>query len=96
MAQYGVEVVNFIPGSFVMSSNICSRQQQYAEMQWKEFSEDQRAFYDAYFHKFNAYLQIVSGKKPANCMKDVKLLQKFEHALTNSQPKAMYIHEPWR
>ena len=38
MNKYGVEVVNFIPGSFVGSSNIASKQQEYAKQMKESFT----------------------------------------------------------
>ncbi|XP_037952996.1 D-beta-hydroxybutyrate dehydrogenase, mitochondrial-like [Teleopsis dalmanni] len=96
MQQYGVEVVNFIPGSFVMASNISARQQQHAEHMWEDFTAEQRVFYGSYFKKFNDYLKILSGFKAPNQVQDEALLLKFQEALTNTNPKALYIHEPWR
>ncbi|XP_005179952.1 D-beta-hydroxybutyrate dehydrogenase, mitochondrial [Musca domestica] len=96
MQQYGVEVINFIPGSFVMSSNISARQQEHAKAMFEEFTEEQREFYGAYFKRFNDYLNVVSGFKPPNAVNDQNLLEKFKECLTTSQPKTIYIHEPWR
>lgn len=96
MQQYGVEVINFIPGSFVMSSNISARQQEHAKAMYEEFNDEQRHFYDAYFKRFNQYLSVISGFKPPNAVQDKDLLDKFRDSLTSTQPKALYIHEPWR
>lgn len=96
MQQYGVEVINFIPGSFVMSSNISARQQEHAKAMFEEFTEEQRDFYGTYFKRFNDYLNVVSGFKPPNAVNDQNLLEKFKECLTTSQPKTIYIHEPWR
>lgn len=96
LQQYGVEVVNFVPGSFVLDSNIAARQQQHAEKMSQAFSEEQHALYDSYFESFNAYLRILSGFKAPNQLKNESLLAKFKDALTNSQPLSIYIEEPWR
>lgn len=96
MQSYGVEVVNFIPGSFVMYSNISARQQEHAKLMLDNFTPEQLQFYGAYFQRFNDYLNVISGFKPPNSMNDNKLLEKFKDALTNTQPKQLYIHEPWR
>ncbi|XP_017100037.2 retinol dehydrogenase 7 [Drosophila bipectinata] len=96
LQQYGVEVVNFVPGSFVLDSNIAARQQQHAEKMSQAFSEEQHALYDSYFKAFNAYLKILSGFKAPNQLKNESLLAKFKDALTNSQPLSLYIEEPWR
>ncbi|XP_013119309.1 D-beta-hydroxybutyrate dehydrogenase, mitochondrial [Stomoxys calcitrans] len=96
MSQYGVEVINFIPGSFVTSSNISARQQEHAKAMYEAFNQEQREFYAHYFKRFNDYLTVISGFKPPNAVNDLDLLNKFKDSLTSSQPKAMYIHEPWR
>lgn len=96
LQQYGMEVVNFVPGSFVMDSNIAARQQQHAQQMQLAFDEEQRVYYGTYFQKFNEYLSILSGFKPPNKVKDNVLLEKFRDAIINAQPAALYIHEPWR
>lgn len=96
MKPYGVQVVNFIPGSFVMSSNISARQQDHAKEMFNNFTAEQREFYGSYFHVFNDYLKVVSGFKPPNLINDSVLLEKFKDSLTNIQPKPLYVHEPWR
>lgn len=96
LQQYGMEVVNFIPGSFVMDSNISARQQQHAQQMLEAFSDEQLNHYGIYFRKFNEYLSILSGFKPPNKLNDEGLLSKFKDAITNTQPATLYIHEPWR
>ncbi|XP_011212654.2 retinol dehydrogenase 7 [Bactrocera dorsalis] len=96
MQQYGVDVINFVPGSFVQFSNISARQQEHAKVMFDAFSDEQRQFYSAYFRQFNNYLKVVSGFKSPNQFHDTILLDKFKAALTDSIPQAMYIHEPWR
>lgn len=96
MQQYGVEVINFVPGSFVQFSNISARQQNHAKVMFDAFNDEQRQLYSAYFWKFNNYLKVVSGFKSPNQFHDTNLLSKFKAALTDSIPQAMYIHEPWR
>ncbi|KAH8417060.1 hypothetical protein KR222_002487 [Zaprionus bogoriensis] len=96
LQQYGMEVVNFVPGSFVMDSNIAARQQQHAQQMLRAFDEEQRSYYGAYFQRFNEYLSILSGFKSPNKLKDEALLSKFRDAITSTQPAALYIHEPWR
>lgn len=96
MQQYGVEVVNFIPGSFVTASNISARQKEHAKGMYENFSAEQISFYGEYFERFNKYLSIVSGFKPPNAVNDLELMEKFKDALTNTRPKSLYIHEPMR
>ncbi|XP_017041859.1 D-beta-hydroxybutyrate dehydrogenase, mitochondrial [Drosophila ficusphila] len=96
LQQYGMEVVNFIPGSFVLDSNIAARQQQHAQKMREAFSQEQHALYDTYFEAFNSYLKVLSGFKPPNRLKNDSLLAKFKDALTSSQPLDLYIEEPRR
>lgn len=96
MLQYDVDVVNFIPGSHVLSTNISARQREHAHAMYDSFSEEQKAFYEGYFHRFNSYLDVLSGSKAPNKIKDDKLMAKFHHALADPCPKATYIHEPLR
>ncbi|CAD6994437.1 unnamed protein product [Ceratitis capitata] len=96
MRQYGVEVINFVPGSFVQYSNISARQQDHAKAMLDAFNDEQRQFYGDYFKQFNNYLTVISGFKPPNQFYDTSLLRKFNNALTSSVPQTMYIHEPWR
>ncbi|XP_068156911.1 D-beta-hydroxybutyrate dehydrogenase, mitochondrial [Drosophila tropicalis] len=96
LQPHGMEVVNFIPGSFVMASNIAARQQQQAQQMRENFTREQHDYYDGYFERFHGYLRILSGFKAPNQLRDEELLSKFKDALTNSQPWAIYIHEPWR
>lgn len=96
MSQYDVNVINFVPGSHVLTTNISARQQEHARSMFEQFDEEQKNFYGPYFHGFNDYLRILSGTKAPNGVKDTELMKKFHHALTNSCPKAMYINEPLR
>ncbi|XP_054733328.1 short-chain dehydrogenase/reductase family 9C member 7 [Anastrepha obliqua] len=96
MRQYGVEVINFVPGSFVQLSNISARQQDHAKEMLDAFDVEQREFYGVYFKQFNIYLTVISGFKAPNQFHDDSLLKKFNDALTHHVPRDMYIHEPWR
>ncbi|XP_055906244.1 D-beta-hydroxybutyrate dehydrogenase, mitochondrial [Eupeodes corollae] len=96
LKKYGVDVVNFIPGSFVAVSNISARQQNHALEMKKELNSEQLEFYGDYFNEYNEYLKIISGFKPPNAMDDKSLLDKFKDAIANTYPRSMYIHEPLR
>ncbi|XP_065076402.1 D-beta-hydroxybutyrate dehydrogenase, mitochondrial [Ochlerotatus camptorhynchus] len=97
MSSYGVPVVNFIPGSLVMQSNICANQQHYAEQMRSGFSEEQAEFYGSYFDEYNAYLRVISGAKPVQSLAgNHPVLRCFEDALLDAKPKPLYKCEPWR
>lgn len=96
LKKYGVDVVNFIPGSFVTVSNISARQQDHALEMKNEFTAEQKQFYGQYFDQYNDYLKIISGYKSPLPLTDQPLLEKFKDALTNTDPQPMYLHEPMR
>jgi short-subunit dehydrogenase involved in D-alanine esterification of teichoic acids len=96
MNKYGVEVVNFIPGSFVGNSNIAARQSQLAVEMRSAFNEEQLAFYGDYFDRYNKYLEALSGEKEPQTLTNENILQKFSDALLDVPPKTVYISEPWR
>lgn len=96
MKKYGVKVINFIPGSFVLSSNITARQHFYAEEMRNSFSEEQQKFYGNYFESYNEYLKIISGYRQVDVIKDEILMGTFENALLSESPRTLYKHEPFR
>lgn len=96
MKKYHVDVVNFIPGSFIMQSNIFSRQQEYAQEMKEHFTDDQLQFYGDYFNEYNNYLlQLDQCRKPG-LIEDVALLKLFERALLEVNPRSIYINQNWR
>lgn len=94
--KYGVDVVNFIPGSLVMSTNITARQQEFSEEMLNAFTPEQESFYSHYFEEYNAYLKHISGTKPVEAIQDKQLIGKFESALLDINPYSVYKCEPWR
>lgn len=95
MEKYEVEVVNFIPGSFVMSSNIASNQTKLADQMRSSFSMEQKSFYGDYFDRYNGYLKFVAGEKEPQ-MVDSRIIETFEEALLEVPPRTRYICEPLR
>lgn len=96
MSKYGVKVVNFVPGSFVMSSNIASKQQEQANEMEIQFTEEQKYFYGDYFKEYNEYLKIISGPKPLQFVDEHGILNTFQRALLDANPDSIYINEPLR
>lgn len=95
MSKYGVDVVNFIPGSFVLSSNIASHQSKLAAEMRAAFTEEQLNFYGDYFDRYNKYLDALSGDKEPQQV-DELIIQTFEEALLDVPAKTRYICEPLR
>lgn len=96
MKQYGVQVVNFIPGSYVMSTNITERQMEYTAEMLAAFTDEQRTFYGDYFERYNNYVNLFSGTKPVEIFSDGCLLTEFRNAIIDYTPRAMYKCEPLR
>ena len=95
MSKYGVSVVNFVPGSFVQSSNITSRQSKYADEMRTSLNAEQIDFYGEYFDRYNKYLEAISGEKEPKIV-DKNIIDTFEEALLHNIPKTRYIVEPFR
>ncbi|KAJ8926009.1 hypothetical protein NQ315_009864 [Exocentrus adspersus] len=96
MDKYGVKVITFIPGSFVLQSNIMANQLQYVQEMHDHFSEEQHSFYSSYFKKYNIYL---SGIKPPPTpvkIDDRAMYEAFECTLLDKYPKVVYKHENLR
>lgn len=96
MAKYGVQVITFIPGSFTAQSNIMSRQLQSVQEMHDNFTKEQHSFYRAYFKKYNIYLSFLTSPTDLHKIKDENLYNKFEAALLDEDPHAVYKHEPLR
>lgn len=95
MNKYGVEVINFVPGSFVIASNIAAHQSSRAIEMRASFNDEQLNFYGEYFDRYNNYLNGLSGEKEPQ-MIDNLIIQNFEEALLDAPPKSIYICEPIR
>lgn len=96
MKKYGVEVVNFIPGSQVLSTAIMERHSHYMNEMSSAFSDEQLDFYGDYYDRYNNYIKQMSGTKPVQIIDDANLLLTFRNAILDYTPHAMYICEPLR
>lgn len=96
MSKYGVQVVNFIPGSLVMSTNITARQEQFATEMLTAFTDEQLEFYGDYFERYNNYLKHISGTKPVQIISDGNIFVEFRNAIVDYMPRAIYKCEPLR
>lgn len=96
MKKYGVEVVNFIPGSQVTNTNIIGRQKQYASEMLAAFTEEQLLFYGDYFERYNNYLKHISTNNSAQIISDGDLFNEFCKSLLDYTPRSTYKCEPLR
>lgn len=96
LKKYGVEVVNFIPGSQVMCTNITARQEQYATEMMTAFTDEQLEFYGDYYERYMNYLKHISGTKPVQVISDGNLFVEFRNSIIDYTPRAIYKCEPLR
>lgn len=95
MNKYGVDVVNFIPGSFAFTSNIASNQPKFAAEMRASLNKEQIEFYGDYFDRYNKHLECLGGDKEVQ-MVDTRIIETFEEVLLDYPPKSRYICEPLR
>ena len=95
MNKYEVEVINFVPGSFLNTSNLASRHSENAKEMRESFNSEQLNFYGDFFDRYNNYLNGLSGEKSPQLV-DKLILSAFDDALMDSPPKTIYISEPIR
>lgn len=96
MSQHGVDVIDFVPGSFVMNSNLTAYQTKYAAEMREALDEEQIKYYGDYFDRLNFYLSAVAGEKEPELLPNPLIISTFEEALLDTPPKRRYICEPWR
>ncbi|XP_071053295.1 retinol dehydrogenase 7 [Onthophagus taurus] len=96
MAKYGVKVLTFVPGSFVHRSGILGRQSTFADEMSEAMTQEQKKFYGDYFQRYNMYLNSIPTPQCPEKIDDANLYELFELALTDVNPKSIYLNEPWR
>lgn len=98
LQQYNIQVVNFVPGSFVGQSGIALRQEEFAKEMWENLEDEQREFYEEYFHRYNNYLSAAFREIPKDAagIVDSKILKAFEKAISAKEPRRRYLVEPLR
>ncbi|XP_055324349.1 D-beta-hydroxybutyrate dehydrogenase, mitochondrial isoform X2 [Sitodiplosis mosellana] len=93
MKKYGVDVVNFIPGSQFMNTSIVSRQKQYASEMLAAFTDEQLEFYGDYFERYNKYLSYIPNHS-VQVISDSNLFNEFGNTILDYTPRAIYKCEP--
>lgn len=96
MKKYHVDVINFIPGSFIMQSNIFARQQEHVKEMRKQLTDEQLRFHGDYFNEYNNYLLQLDQYRKPGLVEDVALMKLFERALLEVNPHSIYINQNWR
>lgn len=96
LAKFGVNVVKFVPGSFVTQSNILEAQVERSFEMCAMLSAEQSAVYGEYFRRYNAYLSTFCGKRLPVKVDDPGLYEAFDRALLDVEPRSVYVNEPLR
>ncbi|XP_056648747.1 D-beta-hydroxybutyrate dehydrogenase, mitochondrial [Diorhabda sublineata] len=96
MSKYGVKVIQFIPGSFTLQSNIMAKQLQYVQEMHDNFTPEQHAFYSDYFKAYNIYLSFLTPPPSPIKIDDPKLYIEYEKTLLDEHPCVVYKNENWR
>uniref|UniRef100_A0A336M4K6 CSON012051 protein n=1 Tax=Culicoides sonorensis TaxID=179676 RepID=A0A336M4K6_CULSO len=95
--KFGMKVINFIPGSFIMSSNITARTLELSERMKEQMSEEQLSVYQKYFDEYYGYLSYISSyKSPKSIKFNENIILKLMDAVTDEFPEYVYKDEPLR
>ncbi|CAK1596226.1 unnamed protein product [Parnassius mnemosyne] len=94
--EYGVNVLAFIPGGFIGSSNLMSYQKTHCNDMLEYLSEEQRAVYEKKIKTLCNYLEKAANNARFDSMKDENIIETFIKALTDENPKELYKIESWR
>lgn len=96
MKKYGVEVVNFIPGSHILNTNIAASHERFVDEMLQALTDEQIDFYGDYFKRYNDYLRSFCHTRPVQIINDKIFFDEFRRALLDEFPKAIYKVEPLR
>lgn len=94
--KYGVKVVCFIPGSFIGKSNIMARQSEHMQDMLNSMPIETQNFYGDYLSSYFEYFSSVTQGTKLEKLQDTRIYQKFEGALLDKYPSAIYKNESWR
>ncbi|KAK0182844.1 hypothetical protein PV327_000938 [Microctonus hyperodae] len=96
LKKFGVDVVKFIPGSFIQNSNILARQETHFKLMESAMLPEAKQLYSDYFRRYTNYLSGLSREVPPEKIKNPRLYEIFEDALLERYPSSTYKCEPWR
>lgn len=94
--QYNVEVVSFMPGSFVRETCILSNQAQYSKTMLEEMAAEDSKFYKSYFDEYNMYLSYVRQPCRIEEIDNKIFYNNFQHAILSVHPYHLYCYSPIR
>ncbi|XP_044577584.1 D-beta-hydroxybutyrate dehydrogenase, mitochondrial [Cotesia glomerata] len=98
LKKFGIKVVSFIPGSFVLQSNILCQQQKYFKMMEAAMTSEAKSLYSDYFTRYANYLCGLPCNANAvpQILENSNLYELLEGAMLDQYPQAIYKCEPWR
>ncbi|KYM97616.1 PREDICTED: estradiol 17-beta-dehydrogenase 2 [Cyphomyrmex costatus] len=99
VGKYGIEVVSFIPGGFVLESNIMKRQRLHFDEMRRHMSEEVQQYYGNYFTRYTEYFSMPSlteNRDNPKIVSDPRIYEIFDNALLNVYPSTIYRCESWR
>ncbi|XP_058063870.1 D-beta-hydroxybutyrate dehydrogenase, mitochondrial-like [Anopheles bellator] len=97
LAPHHTPVVELVPGSFLLHSNICARQEQFFDDMWSTMTVSQQMYYGTYFQEYRDYLAPLCRPRPVEPFpSEDPLLECIHGALFDKRPKAIYKCESWR
>ncbi|XP_074105463.1 SDR family oxidoreductase shroud isoform X2 [Cotesia typhae] len=98
LKKFGIKVVSFVPGSFVLQSNILCHQQKYFKMMEAAMTPEAKSLYSDYFTRYANYLCSLPCNANAvpKILENSNLYELLEGAMLDQYPQAIYKCEPWR
>ncbi|XP_012272345.1 estradiol 17-beta-dehydrogenase 2 [Orussus abietinus] len=95
LKKYGVDTVNFVPGSFIQESNIMAQQPKHFDTMKAAMTKEAWSFYGNYFERYSRYLMSLSREVGPRKLEDAHFYKVFQAALLDRYPSATYVCEPW-
>ncbi|XP_044019684.1 D-beta-hydroxybutyrate dehydrogenase, mitochondrial-like [Aphidius gifuensis] len=96
LKKSNITVVNFVPGSFIDSSNILFRQQNHFDVMDSSMQQEAKKFYQGYFKLYASYLTSFAQDNSLKKIQQPEIYDSFNDLLLDKNPNAIYICEPWR
>ncbi|XP_063982031.1 estradiol 17-beta-dehydrogenase 2 [Diachasmimorpha longicaudata] len=96
LKKFEIDVVTFIPGSFVMESNLLLRQVGHFEVMEKEMKAEAKSVYGEYFNEYRNYLRPLSQQNALKRINNEQIYETFENVIMEEPARTSYKCEPWR
>lgn len=94
MTKYGVYVTVVQPGDFARLTNIMAAHKERVKEMWDDMDEEDRKFYDSYFHRYNEIVLKNYGITSPKNFESSPLLDDVKKAVLSPRPAARYQSAP--